>query len=169
MHQFAPLLPLYNSILFRSALSNSSHSVSFSHPPIAVYASCSLAHSLRRLCKCFSRASYVSSQYVRGPRFSLIIVISAPHLAPVADCADRAVRFRIRHGMERRREPVSPTSPFPSGAGLPPRYYPTESIRSAELRSDRLTFMTLHACEHFHGSACLMPHSRRMPKDRCTW
>lgn len=73
----------YNSILFRSALSNSSSFWVLSSAD-CMYAPCSLAHRLRRLSKCFSRASYVSSQYVRGPRFSLIIAISAPQLAQIA-------------------------------------------------------------------------------------
>jgi hypothetical protein len=89
-----------------------------------------------------------------GPCFSLIIAISAPQLAPVADCADRPVRCRVQRGMERRREPVSITSPLLASAVLcaPSRCYSTESIRPADLESDS---RPLHACEHFSRPAML--------------
>jgi hypothetical protein len=153
----------YNSILFRSALSNSSSFwvLSSADCHVCILFPCSPASPpLQVLFTC------VVCQ---------LPVCAGPALLPhhrdlrATACADRPVRFRVQHGMERRREPVSPTSPFPSSAKLPPWYYPTVSIRSAELRSDRLTFMPLHACEHYLGPACLMPRSCSMPKGRCTW
>jgi hypothetical protein len=124
-------------------------------PLLTGFAASASAFHVRRMSApsmCGARASPSSS---RSPRHSLR---RSPRQIP-----------STAHGMERRREPVSPTSPFPSSAKLPPWYYPTVSIRSAELRSDRLTFMPLHACEHYPGPACLMPRSCSMPKVRCTW